>query len=141
MVRSTGTIGVDREPGVVTGNREVARGNELATGRGGHPVHLGDGRLRDRVQPGHEVDAGAEQLLVELGLAGCDDLTQVVPGGKGRSPSFDHEHRRVSVGHGVERGEHLAHERERQSVAPIRSVERQPGERVADVELDVLERH
>ena len=62
--RETGTIGVEQNrpmftPGVakrasVGRDGEIARGDELAAGGRRDPVHLGDHRLRDLVQPLHQ---------------------------------------------------------------------------------------
>ena len=55
------------------------------------------------MQPGHELYAGAEQLLVELGLTVVDDLREIVTGRERGPAPFDHEYRRLTHRDLVER--------------------------------------
>ena len=95
IVRATGTIGVEqnkpmltpgrREAGVVGCDREIARGDELAPGRGRDAVDLGDDRLGQLVHAGHQAHAGREELFVERPRRG----SRSSPRGRGRPRTRD----------------------------------------------------
>ena len=88
-----------REARVIRRDREIARGDELAAGRGRDAAHLGDHRLRDRVQALHQRDAGREQLAVERpSRRSLDHLGDVVAGGERRARSFEHDDARRGIG-------------------------------------------
>jgi hypothetical protein len=136
MVRLIGTMGRAEqadvharrcEARVIGSDRQVARGHELATGRGRDAVDFGDHRLGDRVQARHQLRARLEQRVVGIGIGVGDDLAEVVSGRERRSPSFDQQHLRRGVGGDLVEGrEHLPHERERERVASLGPVEYQP---------------
>ncbi len=129
------------ETGIVGRDGEVARGDQLTARGRGDAVHLGDDRLRDRVDPRHQLDARAEQLAVERVVAVPLDLGEVVTGRERRTAPLDHGDRRGRRADLVERDEHLPHQRQRQRVAPLGPVEGQPGKRRPDVQLEMLVRH
>ena len=60
-------------------NREIAAGHELASGGRGHPLNLGDDRLRDPLDQLHELGADGEELLLVVRI-GPADLLEVVAG-------------------------------------------------------------
>ena len=125
------------EAGTGLGDGEVAAGHQLAARRGGDAVHPGDDRLRDRLHRRHQRCARVEQLGRLVAFA-RDELGEVVAGGERGTGAGDHHD---PARRRFEAGLQLAHEVERQGVAPVGSVERDPGDHLALVHLQVLPRH
>ena len=144
--RVSGTIGVEqnspmRTPGVakrasVVGDGEVAARDELAARRRGDAVHLGDDRLRDRLHGRHQPAAGGEQLGRVVALAGRQ-LGEVVAGREGRTGPGDDDHPSRGPFEGLLQ---LPHQLERQRVAPLGPVERDPRDRFDVLHQEVLPR-
>jgi hypothetical protein len=72
------TPGVANRAPALLGDSQVAPGHELAAGRGGDALHLGDHRLRDLAQQQHHAVAAVKNILVVPGPL-SDHLLQVVP--------------------------------------------------------------
>jgi hypothetical protein len=54
---------------VLGGNGQVAGGEQLAAGRGCHAMHLGDDRLRNGLDPEHELAADVEDAAIFADIA------------------------------------------------------------------------
>ena len=75
-------------------------------------------------------------VLVEVGETLRRHLREIVTGGEGRTAPFDHQHAHGLVGRDrVERAQHLVHHRLRQRVAAFRTVQHEPGDSRAALEL------
>jgi hypothetical protein len=102
-----------------------------------HPRHH---RLRHLLHERHQVGARGQQRTdrcqVRLGHVG-----EVVPGAEHRPVAREHDPERVAVTDFAERGDQLAHVRQRQRVAPLRPVHRDGGELPWPLDQDVLELH
>jgi hypothetical protein len=104
-------------------------------------VYLRDHRLGHLVQPRHHAYADREQLLVEGFVAARRQLREVVTGGECRPGAFDDEHARIRIrSDGVEGVDDFEHQRERQRIAPIGTIEHEARDRRRG-ELDVLVGH
>ena len=107
--RLSATIGVEQKrpmftPGVAkraerAGDGEVAGGDELAPGGGGHAVDLGDHRMAMVDDREHQLGAPLEQLLAEAGVGIVTDLVQIVTGREHRSVAGEHDDVRVADRH------------------------------------------
>ena len=60
-------------------HREIASGHQLTTSRRGHPLNLGDDRLRDRLNGLHQLGTGGEGRLLGLEIRTAD-LLEVMTG-------------------------------------------------------------
>lgn len=128
------------EPGGVGRNRQVARRNQLASGRGGEGVHLGDHRLRNRLNGVHHRRAHREQFA-GLVQAGSRHVTEVVTGAEHRTTRRKDHARRLALAHLTEGLGHLEHQLERQGVALLGSIEGDCRERPITAHEEVFVHH
>ena len=78
------------ERGGVGGDRNVARGNQLATGSGGQTLHLRDDRLGQQANAFHDASASVEYGGIVLGVP-VDQLVKIMPRTENRPlGAYDH---------------------------------------------------
>jgi len=87
----------------------------------------------------HHPRADLEHLAVE-GFVAADQLPEVVPG-RERRPLTADDHDLAVGGKLLERGDHLAHERERERVPLVGAVERESGDGPLVADGEVVELH
>ena len=115
----------------VGGHREVAGGDQLAPGGGGDAVHPGDHRLGQAHDVQHQAGAGGEGLLIRGAVGAGAYFPEVVAGAEGRAGAG--QHNRFDCRGFGDGGQFLGqgvHQRQRQGVARLRTVEREPGDAV-----------
>ncbi len=102
-------------------------------------MHLGDDRLGNAVNALHHLGASVEQLLVEADVP-AHHLPEVVAGGEGRARPLDDHDLRLRA-YCLERADDLLHQRQTESVALLRPVEHEPGDRPILLQDHVLQLH
>ncbi len=128
----------DGERRVLRGHGEVARRDELAPGRGGQCVDLGDHRLRDLLDRIHHLGADLEQAP-GVGQRRTPHVAEVVPGREHRPVGGQDDAERVAVAHLAQSSRQLDHHVQRQRVPLLRPVERDRRDRLVLLHEQVLD--
>ncbi|MOA05262.1 hypothetical protein D3C78_1248540 [compost metagenome] len=112
--------------GRAAGHGQVALRDQLAAGRRGHALHLGDHRHRQLLQTQHQPAAPGKQRLVAGQVAVGRHFLEVMAGAERLALRSQHQHPRASVGgHGVDGRLQGAEHGAAQGVEARRIVERQ----------------
>src|ERR1019366_2946824 len=130
-----------REPGVFGRDREVARRHELASGRGGETLNLGDDRLRNRLDLRHQLGADVEDLTGVVDVP-SDQLAEIVPRAVSLSGRGEDDGAELPVlSDASEAVQQLPHECQREGVAPRGAIQRHDGDGPVRLEAEALVSH
>ena len=134
------------EARILSGDREIAGGDQLAARRGRDPLDRRDDWLRQRHDRLHERRAARKQLDVIIAasvaiVAMRLHLLEVVAGAERLSGAGEHDDARlVVIGDVVERGNEGLEHGEAQRIAVVRRVQSQDDDAVVVVASDELRR-
>ena len=117
---------------------QIAGSHELAPGRGRDALHLGDHRLRDGLDTGHQLGADIEKAAVFVDIA-PDHFGEVVAGGEDFTRRGQDDDAKFAAG--ADRGEavdEFPHQGQGKRIAPLRAVQRDYRYVALGREADVL---
>ena len=124
----------------VGGDRQIATGDQLATGCRGQRVHPGNHRLRHRLDGVHHLGANTKQLA-RLRQRGAGHVAKVVPGAEDRAVGRQNHAQGVALRHGAQGLCQFQHDGHGQRVALLGTIEGEGGDGAAGCEQQMFVVH
>jgi hypothetical protein len=129
------------ERSLVGGDGQVAGRHQLASRRGSHALHLGNDGLGDGLELHHQLGADVEQQPVLVDVAPYH-FREVVPGAEDLARRRQDDGADLALGADVgEAGDQLAHQLQREGVAPLGAVQGDHRGAALEIQAEVIELH